>query len=54
MLKKDTKGYIKGTSIHNSSNYNIPQAVVDKTKELYDLLVELDLPITVTVDQTCG
>ena len=53
MLKKDTKGYIKGASIENNSSYNVPQVVVDKTKELYDLLVELDLPLTITVKSTC-
>lgn len=53
MFKKDTKGYIKGIPVHNESRYNLPQAVVDKAKELHDLLVELDLPLVITVSYTC-
>lgn len=52
MLQKDTKGYVKGTSVENKSSYNIPQVVVDKAKELHDLLIELDLPIYIQIGRS--
>ena len=54
MLKKATKGYVKGVSVENNSDYNVPQVVVDKAKELNDLLIELDLPICITIDPSAG